>query len=88
MYTSNLPFILTILEKVVTQLLDHLQRNSLFQIFQSSCRAHHSTETSRVIYVLLIFLYLQIMDWASVLVLIQLIIVSVTETGFGFEGQH
>ncbi|TWW77312.1 hypothetical protein D4764_12G0007020 [Takifugu flavidus] len=44
---SNLPFISKILEKVVvTQLLEHLQRNSLFEMFQSGFRAHHSTETT------------------------------------------
>ncbi|TWW59183.1 RNA-directed DNA polymerase from mobile element jockey [Takifugu flavidus] len=29
---------------VVTQLLEHLRRNSLFEMFQSGFRAHHSTE--------------------------------------------
>ncbi|TWW57376.1 putative RNA-directed DNA polymerase from transposon X-element [Takifugu flavidus] len=44
---SNLPFISKVLEKVVvTQLLEHLQRNSLFEMFQSAFRAHHSTETA------------------------------------------
>ncbi|TWW55952.1 putative RNA-directed DNA polymerase from transposon X-element [Takifugu flavidus] len=44
---SNVPFISKVLEKVVvTQLLEHLQRNSLFEMFQSGLRAHHSTETA------------------------------------------
>ncbi|TWW74531.1 putative RNA-directed DNA polymerase from transposon X-element [Takifugu flavidus] len=44
---SHLPFISKILEKVVvTQLLEHLQRNSLFEMFQSGFRAHHSTEAA------------------------------------------
>ena len=42
---SNLPFISNILERVVVkQLTDHLQRNGLFEEFQSGFRAHHSTE--------------------------------------------
>ncbi|TWW71159.1 putative RNA-directed DNA polymerase from transposon X-element [Takifugu flavidus] len=44
---SNLPFISKVLEKVVvTQLLEHLQRNSLFEMCQSGFRANHSTETA------------------------------------------
>ncbi|TWW67247.1 putative RNA-directed DNA polymerase from transposon X-element [Takifugu flavidus] len=44
---SNLPFISKVLEKVVvTQLLEHLQMNSLFEMFQSGSGAHHSTETA------------------------------------------
>ncbi|TWW76568.1 RNA-directed DNA polymerase from mobile element jockey [Takifugu flavidus] len=38
--------LVTVLEKVVvTQLQQHLQRNSLFEMFQLGFRAHHSTET-------------------------------------------
>uniref|UniRef100_A0A3P9D8J8 Reverse transcriptase domain-containing protein n=1 Tax=Maylandia zebra TaxID=106582 RepID=A0A3P9D8J8_9CICH len=46
---SNLPFISKILERVVVkQLTDHLQRNGLFEEFQSGFRAQHSTETALV----------------------------------------
>uniref|UniRef100_A0A669FAZ4 Reverse transcriptase domain-containing protein n=1 Tax=Oreochromis niloticus TaxID=8128 RepID=A0A669FAZ4_ORENI len=46
---SNLPFISKILERVVVkQLTDHLQRNGLFEAFQSGFRAQHSTETALV----------------------------------------
>lgn len=39
-----------ILERlVVSQLTDHLNRNSLFEVFQSGFRAHHSTEMTLVI---------------------------------------
>ncbi|XP_074521141.1 uncharacterized protein LOC141786455 [Halichoeres trimaculatus] len=44
---SNLSFVSKILEKVVaSQLCDFLHSNSLFEVFQSGFRAHHSTETA------------------------------------------
>lgn len=44
---SNLPFLSKILEKVIAkQLGSHLQKNSLYEKFQSGFRAHHSTETA------------------------------------------
>lgn len=44
---SNLSFISKILEKVVAnQLYEYLHSNSLFEVFQSGFRAHHSTETA------------------------------------------
>ena len=46
---SNLPFISKILERLVmSPLTDHLKTNSLFEVFQSGFRAHHSTETAPV----------------------------------------
>ena len=46
---SNLPFLSTVLEKVVLhQLHGHLLANNLSEIFQSAYRAHHSTETDLV----------------------------------------
>ena len=44
---SNLLFISKILERLVmSQLTDHLKSNSLFEVFQSGFREHHSTETA------------------------------------------
>lgn len=45
---SNLSFISQVIEKLVTQLLDHLWRSSPFQTFQSGFRAHHNRETALV----------------------------------------
>ncbi|KAL8623498.1 hypothetical protein ACOMHN_015706 [Nucella lapillus] len=44
---SNLPFLSKVLERVVlSQLLAHLERHSLFEEFQSAYRKCHSTETA------------------------------------------
>ncbi len=43
---SNLPFLSEILEVVADQLNDFLQNNSLFEMFQSGFRRHHSTESA------------------------------------------
>ena len=44
---SNLPFLSKLAEKVVLhQLRSHLLVKNLPEIFQSVCRAHHSTETA------------------------------------------
>lgn len=48
-HRCNLPFISKGLQKVmVSQLVEHLQRNSLLEMFQSGFRAPHSKETARV----------------------------------------
>ena len=44
---SNLSFISKLVEKVVlSQLINHLDKNKLWPIFQSAYRSHHSTETA------------------------------------------
>ena len=44
---SNLPFLLKLLERIVlSQLLDHLERNDLWHDFQPAYQPHHTTETA------------------------------------------
>ena len=44
---SNLTFLSKVIEKVVAlQLVDYIDNNGLFEVFQSTYRAHHSTETA------------------------------------------
>ena len=43
---SNLPFLSKVLERVVTQLMTHLETHNLFEPSQSAYRKCHSTETA------------------------------------------
>ena len=46
---SNLPFVSKIVEKAVAlQISSHLEKNDLYDIFQSAYKKQHSTETALV----------------------------------------
>ena len=44
---SNLPYLSTLIEKVLTiSLVEHMIQNAIMEKFQSAYKAHHSTETA------------------------------------------